>query len=83
MEQGKTYSFGAASQKALVGVHPNLVKVLTAAITHSPVDFSINEGVRSLAKQKNIIPGVVPSLIPIPGPCRANPLAVQIPMPMA
>jgi peptidoglycan L-alanyl-D-glutamate endopeptidase CwlK len=46
------YSFGSKSKLALAGVHPNLVKVLTAAIVDSPIDFTINEGVRSLATQQ-------------------------------
>jgi len=71
MEPTKSYSFGAASQKALVGVHPDLVKVLTTAITNSPIDFSINEGVRSLATQQKYYTWgrtvINPNTGPLPG----------------
>ena len=46
------FSFGAKSKARLKGVHPDLVKVMEAAISCSTVDFSIIEGMRTLAKQK-------------------------------
>lgn len=46
------YQFGKRSLDNLVGVHPNLVKVLKASITDSPVDFTITEGVRTTQKQR-------------------------------
>ncbi len=46
------YQFGKRSLDNLVGVHPNLVKVLNASITDSPVDFTITEGVRTTQKQQ-------------------------------
>lgn len=46
------YQFGKRSLDNLVGVHPNLVKVLKASITDSPVDFTITEGVRTAQKQQ-------------------------------
>lgn len=46
------YQFGKRSLDNLVGVHPNLVKVLKASITDSPVDFTITEGVRTIEKQQ-------------------------------
>jgi len=45
-------SFGTKSTAALKGVHPDLVRVLIEAIKDTPIDFSINEGVRSLATQQ-------------------------------
>jgi len=36
----------------LQGVHPDLVKVVKAAINNTTVDFSVVEGVRTLAKQR-------------------------------
>lgn len=39
--------FGPASQARLMGLHPNLVKVLEKAIEITPIDFTIIEGVRS------------------------------------
>lgn len=49
-----TFSFSKASLAHLVGVHPDLVKVMTAALAISPVDFGIIEGVRSLARQAEL-----------------------------
>ena len=39
--------FGKGSEARLVGLHPDLVKVLRKAIAISPIDFTIVEGVRS------------------------------------
>src|SRR5438309_972789 len=39
--------FGPSSQARLIGLHPNLVKVLEKAIEITPIDFTIIEGVRS------------------------------------
>lgn len=47
-----SFSFGARSLKRLEGVHPDIVKVMKKAIACSPLDFTIIEGVRTLAKQK-------------------------------
>lgn len=46
------YQFGKRSLDNLVGVHPNLVKVLKVSITDSPVNFTITEGVRTTQKQQ-------------------------------
>ena len=48
------YKFGERSLNNLQGVHPNLVKVMKAAITNSPVDFTITEGLRSNQRQKDL-----------------------------
>jgi len=42
-----SYSFGKASQARLIGLHPNLIKVLELAIKISDIDFTIIEGLRS------------------------------------
>ncbi len=42
-----SYSFGAGSQARMIGLHPNLIKVLEKAISISDIDFTIIEGVRS------------------------------------
>ncbi|WP_088183567.1 endolysin [Sphingobium sp. Z007] len=47
-----TYSLGAKSNAALVGVHPIIVSVVRAAISITEQDFTVFEGVRSLATQK-------------------------------
>ena len=49
------YKFGAKSQEKLSTVHPDLQKLFVAAITASPLDFSITEGIRSLERQKELV----------------------------
>ena len=46
--------FGTSSLNNLKGVHPNLVKVLKAAILNSPIDFSIVEGLRTTSRQQSL-----------------------------
>ena len=48
------YKFGKRSLDNLVGVHPNLVKIMTEAIKTSPVDFTITEGVRTTKEQQQL-----------------------------
>jgi peptidoglycan L-alanyl-D-glutamate endopeptidase CwlK len=45
------YKLGTRSLKRLVGVHPDLVKVVKRAIEISEQDFSVGEGLRSEARQ--------------------------------
>lgn len=47
-----SYSFGARSLERMKGVHPDLVKVMKAAITCSTLDFTVLEGLRTLETQK-------------------------------
>lgn len=49
------YKFGDKSQEKLLTVHPDLQKLFVAAITASPLDFSITEGIRSLERQKELV----------------------------
>lgn len=49
------YSFGERSRSRLKGVHPDLVKVMNRAIELTPVDFTIIEGVRSAARQQQLV----------------------------
>lgn len=42
-----SYEFGLGSQARMLGLHPNLTKVLNLAIETSDIDFTILEGVRS------------------------------------
>ena len=49
-----TYKLGERSLKNLEGVHPNLAKVMKAAIVNSPIDFTITEGVRTLKRQQDL-----------------------------
>jgi peptidoglycan L-alanyl-D-glutamate endopeptidase CwlK len=46
------FKFSARSIKKLEGVHPDLVRVISTAITLTPIDFSVVEGLRTLAKQR-------------------------------
>ncbi len=48
------YSLGAASKAKLVGVHPDLVRVVNRAIATTSQDFLVNEGVRTLARQREL-----------------------------
>ena len=45
------FNFGDASLKKVEGVHKDLVKVMKLAITNSPYDFKITQGVRTSAEQ--------------------------------
>jgi peptidoglycan L-alanyl-D-glutamate endopeptidase CwlK len=47
-----TYKFGSRSINNLVGVHEDLQRVMYAAISNSPYDFAITEGVRTPARQQ-------------------------------
>jgi len=46
-----TYALGATSIARLQGVHPDLVKVVKLAITKTPVDFTVLEGLRTKERQ--------------------------------
>jgi peptidoglycan L-alanyl-D-glutamate endopeptidase CwlK len=45
------YSFGSRSENNLVGVHPDLVKVVRRALALSEYDFAVIEGLRTKEKQ--------------------------------
>ena len=49
------YRFGPRSRARLAGVHEDLVKVLERAIELTPIDFTVIEGVRSSARQKELV----------------------------
>ena len=46
------YNLSTRSLNTMVGVNPDLVKVIKEAITNSPFDFMITQGVRT-AKYQN------------------------------
>lgn len=48
------FAFGARSRARLTGVHPDLVRVVERALTYSPHDFTITEGLRSVARQREL-----------------------------
>ncbi|TCV62311.1 M15 family metallopeptidase [Neorhizobium sp. S3-V5DH] len=47
-----TYVLGRGSLAKLTGVHPDLVRVVKRAIELTSVDFTVLEGVRTLATQR-------------------------------
>lgn len=49
------FKLGARSIERLKGVHPDLVRVMNRAIQRTPIDFTIVEGVRTLARQKQLM----------------------------
>ena len=49
------FKLGMLSKSRLRGVHPDLVRVVTKAITLSDVDFRVLEGVRTLARQRELV----------------------------
>ncbi|WP_454695586.1 M15 family metallopeptidase [Achromobacter aegrifaciens] len=54
-----SFELSQRSLTRLVGVHPDLVAVVKMTIQHSPVDFTVVEGVRTVAQQReNVAKGV-------------------------
>lgn len=52
-------ALSASSRRALAGVHPELRRLVEAAIIDTPVDFKVLEGLRSVAQQRiNVRKGV-------------------------
>ena len=50
-----SFVLGPRSLAKLEGVHPDLVRVIQRAIEISPVDFAVTEGIRTLARQKELL----------------------------
>ena len=50
-----SFGLSQSSRRRLLGVHPALVAVVEAAITRSPVDFMITEGVRTAERQAALV----------------------------
>lgn len=48
------FRLGKRSKSKLVGVHPDLVKVVERAIEISRVDFAVTEGLRAYERQKKL-----------------------------
>ena len=48
------FAFGPKSLAKLEGVHPDLVRVLKLAISQSPLDWMILEGVRTVERQHSL-----------------------------
>ncbi len=49
------FRLGTTSRARLKGVHPDLVRVVEAAIERTPVDFTVLEGLRSKARQAQLV----------------------------
>ena len=50
-----SFVLGAQSLQTLTGVHPDLVKVVKRAIQITEVDFRVIEGVRTAARQQQLV----------------------------
>lgn len=50
-----TYALGAASRKELSGVHPKLIAVAERAIVLTTQDFTIHDGLRTEAEQREYV----------------------------
>lgn len=50
-----TYKLSADSLAKLQGVHPDLVRVVKRAIGMTPLDFKVNEGLRTVARQRQLV----------------------------
>lgn len=50
-----TFVLGARSLDRLAGVHPDLVRVVQRAITLTPVDFTVLEGLRTTERQRQLV----------------------------
>lgn len=49
------YVLGNKSREKLVGVHPLLVQVIHGVMSLQVMDFSVNEGVRTLERQRQLV----------------------------
>lgn len=49
------YQLSTRSEQRLQGVHPDLVRVVKRALELSSVDFGVAEGVRSFARQQQLV----------------------------
>lgn len=50
-----TYRLSNASEKNLIGVHPDLVAVVREAIKITDIDFAVTEGVRTMERQRKLV----------------------------
>ena len=49
-----TYRLGTTSKRKLKGIHPDLIRVVEAAILITPQDFTVLEGLRTLDRQREL-----------------------------
>ncbi|MCK7581021.1 MAG: M15 family metallopeptidase [Chromatiales bacterium] len=50
-----SYILGLRSRTNLIGVHPDLVRVVRRAIEITDIDFTVIEGRRTLARQRELV----------------------------
>lgn len=50
-----TYRFSSRSYKALAGVRPELIAIATRALSLSPIDFVVTEGLRTESRQRELV----------------------------
>ena len=50
-----SFKLSQRSLDKMTNVHPKLVEVVKLAITKSPLDFSISEGLRTVERQKELV----------------------------
>ena len=50
-----TYRFSQRSKDNMVGVHPDLIRVVTRALQLTAIDFTVLEGVRSFERQEEMV----------------------------
>lgn len=48
------YKLSKRSKDRLIGVHPDLIKVVTTAITITPLDFGVSCGLREVSEQEQL-----------------------------
>lgn len=49
------FTFGASSEKELIGVKPELVAIVRLALKVSTQDFTVHDGIRSIAEQRHYV----------------------------
>ncbi|ENA1747725.1 M15 family peptidase, partial [Yersinia ruckeri] len=49
------FNLSIRSENNLNGVNPALVKVVRRALELSPIDFGVTEGLRTVARQKELV----------------------------
>ena len=49
------YKFGTTSRQRMIGVHPDLIRVLERAMSFQIMDFSVLEGLRTLERQRYLV----------------------------
>tara|TARA_R110000851_G_scaffold269765_1_gene422404 strand:+ start:763 stop:1254 length:492 start_codon:yes stop_codon:yes gene_type:complete len=50
-----SYKFSSRSLSRFDGVHPDIRAVFTLALSRSPIDFTVLEGVRSVERQRKLV----------------------------